>query len=211
MAWNKRPIVGSKSVAQNKKPINDNFAYIEDKIKLDHYFVDSNDNLNGHHRFVQMDNQASDPTLDADMESVLYAKEITTDTTSFSHLFGITNNSTAATTHIYMSPMVLASGFITDTNTATPVITKGFNIASFVRNSKGVYTITFTNPLPADQYIFLGTPMTGQSSAKATQLSTGRTDGSYKNVYTTSSIKIYTWNGTNAEDAKMINFVVLSI
>lgn len=167
MTWNGGSTVdGQQSVAANKSRINGSLSYLDSTWKVDHFFNNTNSNLDGHHRYVQMPKNesggsAADVAIAMDMDGVTYVKEKTSGSTTQEAFYRNTSN------------IHYASGFkallqFTVSGT-TPTIQFAHNVGSVTRNSQGIYTVNFTDNMPSDNYVVLGTAM--RASATASQLS----------------------------------------
>ncbi|MEN8236138.1 MAG: hypothetical protein ABFQ95_01095 [Pseudomonadota bacterium] len=156
---------GTKSVKDNKSIIQDNFAYTESTMQKDHFFDDANSNLDGRHQFAQMPKNESggnpdDPTIATDMDLVYYSKEKTSTEAPDLQMvepFAISNDGTSnqvmqmgfrALIHFEVGP--------SPTFTITPKYSHNCTVA---RTGPGLFTLTFTTPMPTSNYIFFGTAL----------------------------------------------------
>lgn len=182
MTWLDNPIDGQQSVAANKAPLNNAFQYISDKMQLDHFWDTgknaqagdlANANLDGHHAFVQMPKFESggnpaDPTLDTDMDGVLYVKEKSaTDAPDLQmqEPFYIANDGTR--------DQILQCGFRAlvyfegRNSNGNATIKYAHNISTVARTAEGKYTFTFTVQMPTENYIVLSGAIRNSSSASS--------------------------------------------
>lgn len=175
MTWSDTPIDGQQSVAANKTPINNAFTYIANEMKADHFWDNANDNLDGHHQFVQMPKledagNPDDPTIATDMDGVYYLKDKTATEApelQIAEPFYFNNDGTndqilqlgvraMVTFRVSGSAIVQNSGNDWDYQ---------HNVSAVVRNSEGLFTITFATALPTNRYIVVATPEATSTSS----------------------------------------------
>jgi len=159
-AWNTTAPDGTKSVKANETILQANTTYIETTEAVDHYWNIGADE-DGHHKQVQMVKKAVAPTLDAGMDSFLYAFDnvetemFLRNNTSIMQLLGIK----ACVVFNY------AAG-------AAQTIIYSYNVTSVTRTSTGKYTVTYTTALPTNKYLVLGNAIRNNAdTGKGIQLS----------------------------------------
>ena len=170
MTWSDTPIDGQQSVAANKTPINNAFTYIANSMKVDHFWDNANANLDGHHQFVQMPKSESggtpaNPTIATDIDGVYYVKEKTateSPTSQFPEPFYVMND--GAQDQILQLGFRCMVQFDGRTSNGNATINYSHNATTVERTSKGLYKITFSTPLPTDNYIVSGSAVLNSAS-----------------------------------------------
>lgn len=154
MVWKIKCPDEDLSVEDNGPIIQSNMDYIKDKLDLDHFFG-SNTTEDGRHRFVQMIKSESagiptDPTLASNMDGVFYSKKKTAaespDNEDVQPFF--LNNANA------MQLLGIRACVVFDISGTTYTIKYKYNVKTVTTYGiTGMYTITYENDLPSDNYL----------------------------------------------------------
>jgi len=166
MAWQTTAPDGTKSVKANNSILQDNTNYIKTTMNVDHFWDDDTAGNDGHHRFVQMLKSDSggtptDPSLAADMDGLIYAKELTsTESVNNQDVQPFYINETAGSG---VNPQVMQLLGIRAMCVFTIGAGPGFTITELykhnctvTRASAGFFTATFGLELPSADYIAIG-------------------------------------------------------
>lgn len=195
MTWSDTPIDGQQSVSTNKPPINNAFTIIANNMDNDHFWDTRNDggnaNLRGRHQFVQMPKfeaggNPANPTIGTNMDGVYYSKDKTaTDAPDLQmpEPFFIASDGTRnQIEQLGFRAMVhfeVAAGVVTE---------KYVHNCSVVRDSIGLFTLTFDVEMPTDNYIFFGTALRSSGNP----LSVGPQPGAKADMIKTTTLKFRT-------------------
>ena len=170
MVWMSTSPDGSKSVKQNESIVQANTTYIEETLgnstntDKDHYWNIGSDE-DGHHRAAQFKNYEdsytgapTDPVLATAMVTALYARNSTgfmRDAGGIAQLLGI-------------------RAFAVFDNVAGNVaqtLTASFNVTSVTRQATGRFSVAYSNPLPSDNYLVIGSGMQATDNSTFSPLS----------------------------------------
>ena len=144
MTFNATKPNASESPSLAPGQIQTNWSRLQTIIDKDHQFNASAATNDGLHKRVSLmnGNQAS---LPAGSNAVMYSNSVSLST-------GVTRNEVFvrnASQNMLLAPRAACSFTVSGT---TPTIEFSFNVNTVVRNSIGVYTITFTGALPSAKY-----------------------------------------------------------
>ncbi len=157
MAWAPLAPDGSKSVKANEAILQGNTTYTEDTMSNDHFW-DSGGTTDGRHQFVQSPKFESggspaNPTVASGMDGALYFKQKTAAETALENIIPYFKD--AAVSPAVLEMMGIRScGLVTIGATPTFTIVERYkhNLTSIIRDSAGVYDITFP-ALPSQYYL----------------------------------------------------------
>lgn len=204
MTWSDTPIDGQQSVAANKTPINDAFTYIANTMKNDHFWDNANANLDGRHQFVQMPETTNTvsgvirPNFGVDMDAIYYARQKTAGEAPDKQLIEAyyAQKDGAARHTLQLGFRALASF---DVNQSSFAITEKYiHNCTVTRQGEGQYRLTFSVPLPSDEYIVLGTAMRTSGSALTVGI---QSDATITDKIKTNQVDI-AFSSTNAGDLR---------
>jgi len=170
VSWNSTWPLGTVSVKQNKLTGQNNTTYVETTLNVDHFFNIGSDE-DGHHQFIQSPKMESggspsNPSLATGMDGVLYFKEKTAaEAVDQQDVQPFYINEVSATTQIMQLLGIRAMGVFDRIQSNGAVTLQYGHNCSVARTDTGDYTITFTNPLPSDNYLVLGGCVRHSSSA----------------------------------------------
>lgn len=185
----------TKSVSENGPTGVANAAYTETTMNLDHYWNNSSNN-DGHHKFVQMTQTGTaavpaDATLATGMEGNIYlkAKSATESPDNQDVQPFLINNEAVGVAGVTQISQLLGIRacccFDVDAVTKAITIKYAQNITSIALVSVGIYTATFTNNLPSNSYLALGSGIinaTAQHEGLLWQILTSATVDPVKSV-----------------------------
>lgn len=156
MTWNNPVITGSRSVSQNKIPLDQNADYTELMMKKDHFWAKTGSNENGRHQWVQMPKLDSPPfvlAISDGMDGGLFVEEFQKEDSTKENIAKFKNSDG----HEYMLGVRAAVNF-TMSALPNPRIEYEYNVSQVTSQGDGLYTVTFRNPLPTNNYIVNVTP-----------------------------------------------------
>lgn len=156
MTWNNPVITGSRSVSQNKIPLDQNADYTELIMRRDHFWDDNNSNFDGRHQWVQMPKLDSPPfvlSISDGMDGGFFVEEFEKEDSTEENIPKFKNSDG----HEYMLGVRAAVNFTMST-LPQPKIEYEYNVKEVTSQGDGLYTISFRNPMPTNNYIVNVTP-----------------------------------------------------
>ena len=180
-SWNSTWPVGATSVQANGITGRTNTTYVEANLTLDHFWNEDGAK-DGHHKFVQMPKTETgatpdNPAIAGSMDGALYLKEKTSaEAPDYQAVLPFFFDGTTASTHV-MEMLGIRACSLVEVSAAGLVTEKySHNISSIAPGTTGVFTATFANALPSNDYLVIGGAI--RNSTGASNLAYFSVDGS---------------------------------